>query len=193
MSSIETPRNLAKRLFDKNERNKEKTVTDLTARADKQKSLRDYLIRLGATTLVGEVVGSDRREALGRLAVEYDVSPTKGVVPPTRSFEQAEARRRVRGSIIGTALLNFPLPTPGNKLLRNANAEEVYEAAMHYRGSATNALRHASWLSAVAAKLPKGKVVSDVFDNRKLNALYRNTGETAPKPRKGGEATLALH
>lgn len=187
-SRIESPRNLAKRLFDKNKRNKEKTVAELIGLAADRKSLRDYLLRLGATGLVGDVVGSDRREVLGRLPVEYerDVAPTKGVVPPTRSFAQAEARRAVRAGIVLTALLDFPLPTPGNKLLREANADEVFEASAWYRGSATNALRHASWLSTVAAKMPKGKVVEDVFDNRALNAIYRNTGEFVARPQKRG-------
>lgn len=176
-SRTESPRNLAKRLFDSNKRNKEKTVAELIARADNQKSLRDFLIKLGATALVGSIVVTDRASVLDRLPAEYepDVAPNRGVAPKTRGLTAQESiRRATRGATI-MALLDFPLPTPGNKLLREANAAEVFEAAEHYRGTANNALKHAAWLSAVAKQLPKGKVVADVFDNRRLNALYKNT------------------
>ncbi|MGB3042509.1 MAG: hypothetical protein WBB98_04925 [Xanthobacteraceae bacterium] len=193
-SKVETPRNLAKRLFDRNKRNKEKTVAELIARSENQKMLRDYLIKLGASAIVSDIVILDRRVVLDRMPEEYapDVAPNKGVAPKQRGQSAQRVVRQAGRSATVLALLDFPLPTEGNKLLRDANYIEVYEAAQHYRGSANNALKHAAWLSAVAAQLPKGKVVSDVFDDRKLTALFKNTGETVPKPRGGGEAGLAL-
>lgn len=177
-SKEESPRNLAKRLFDSNKRNKAKTVAELIARAEKQKPLRDYLIKLGAAYLVGSIVGADRADVLGHLpaAGAPDIAPNKGVAPKVRGLAAQEAILRATRRATIMALLDFPLPTPGNKLLRFANTDEVFEAAEHYRGTANNALKHAAWLSAVAKQLPKGKVVEDVFDNRRLNALYKNTG-----------------
>lgn len=192
-SRSESPRNLAKRLFDKNKRDKEKTVEDLINRAASLASLRNYLIRLGATALVGEVVQGDRRVALGR----DEATETKlHIVPPVRGAGTHAMLGRIATQFTISSLLNFPLPTPGNKLLRDANAAEVIDAAHHYRGNAKDMLQKSAWLAAVAAKLPSGKVVGDVFDNRALNALYNNTcaGEPGLRGRKSApEQHAGMH
>lgn len=194
-SRLESPRNLAKRLFDKNKREKEKTVEDLISRSASLASLRNYLIRLGATALVGEVVQRDRRVALGRdeaIAAEAKLN----IVPPVRGAGTHAMLGRIATQFTIRSLLNFPLPTPGNKLLRDANAAEVIDAAHHYRGNAKDMLQKSAWLAAVAAKLPSGKVVGDVFDNRALNALYNNTcaGEPGLRGRKSApEQRAGMH
>lgn len=192
-SRQESPRNYAKRLFDKNKRNKEKTVGGLIARAASLASLRNYLIHLGATALVGDIVIGDRKIALGR---EDGYAESKlSFTPPVKSDATHAMMRDIARQITIKCLLNFPLPTPGNKLLRDANAAEVMDAAQHYRGNAKDMLHKSAWLAAVAAKLPEGKVVEDVFDNRTLDALYSRAGaDVPPRGRKNApEQHAGMH
>lgn len=165
----ETPRNTAKRLFDANKRDKARTVRQLVNLADNQTGLREFLIKLGATTLVGEVVVSDRKAALGRCEEEtttpFTIISQDDVAAIARARGAATMRNRKR------ALMDFPLTTCGNKLLRHATADEITESAASYRASANNASFHDRWLSAVAAKLPKGKTVEDVFTEKGLQRI----------------------
>jgi hypothetical protein len=172
----ETMQNTARRLFDTNKGDKARTITQLINLADSQTRLRADLIKLGATALVGGIVCKDRA------GIVRDVEPDRvsftsagTVVAPVRSFAQAQERRKVRGRIAVLALLNFRLPTKGNKMLRNASAAEIAEAVSVYERQSGDMKHKAAWLDAVRARVPKGKVVEDVFDDRALTALFEES------------------
>lgn len=174
----ETFRNTARRLFDANKGDKARTITQLINLADNQARLRADLIKLGATTLVGEIICQDRAAVVRDVEPERIAFTSRGtVVAPVRTFVQAEERRKVRGRIAVLALLNFRLPTKGNKLLRNATAAEIAEAVAAYKRQSGDMAHKAAWLDAVRVRVPKGKVVEDVFDDRALTALFEESRE----------------
>lgn len=170
----ETPINTAKRLFDANKRDKARTVTQLVNLAEHQKSLRDDLLRRGAMSLVGDIVASDRYRAISgddAVVARPKFGPNK-IVPPTHSRAQGDALRKIRFRSSIRRLLEFPLPTPGNKLLRNSNSAEIGEAVQFYARQSGDMAHKAKWLAAVQLKLPKGKTVDEVLDERTLQRLY---------------------
>lgn len=66
-----------------------------------------------------------------------------------------DARAAALAQVNATTLYDFPLP--GGKRLGDATREEIAEAAQFYMKQANDMAWKARWLSAVAAKVPKGK------------------------------------
>jgi len=173
-AKVEKPISTAKRLFDANNRDKAKTVTQLVNLAEHRKTLREELLRRGAMSLVGDIVASDRFRAIsgGDAEIVRPIFKRDKVVPPVHSRAQGETIRRIKFRNSVRRLLEFPLPTPGNKLLRNSNAAEISEAVRFYSQQAGDMTHKAKWLAAVQLKLPKGKTVDEVLDERTLQRMY---------------------
>lgn len=71
---------------------------------------------------------------------------------------------------IANSLLDFPLAN-GVKL-RAATRDEVFEQAGRYGTQARDMTRKAKWLSAIADRVPEGKVVGDVITDADAKALW---------------------
>jgi hypothetical protein len=175
--NIEPASRRAQRMLDANDGDKARTIKELIKLAETQKTLRDTLIRLGATALVGNLICQERarivRGADNASQVRFTTSGTI-VTPPVMSPRQAEMRRSVARKNVVRAWLNFQLPTKGNKQLGKANAKEVGEAAEQYRRNSGDMQHKAAWLDAIRAKLPRGKTVAEVLDDGALDALYES-------------------
>ena len=81
------------------------------------------------------------------------------------SNSRVAALVRVNSSL----LLDFPLH--GGLPLKDANKEQVAETAAAYKHTSKDAGDKGRWLARVAKKVPKGKLVGDVFDEDGLAAL----------------------
>lgn len=166
----------AQRMLDDNKGDKARTIRQLVNLAENQPALRAALIKLGATSLVGNLICRERAALVRGVEAEQVRFTTGGTVvtPPNMSFRQAEMRRAVARKNVVRAWLNFRLPTQGNKQLGKANAKEVGEAAEQYRRQSGDMQHKAAWMDAIRAKLPRGKTVAEVLDDGALDALYES-------------------
>lgn len=167
----------AQRMFDENKGDKARTIRELVNLAETSKSVREHLIKLGATALVGGLVCKERarivRGADDDSAVQFTTTRTI-VTPPVMSFATAEAIRKVKRAVTVRAWMNFRLPTAGNKRLGQATATDLKEGAEMYRRQSGDMQHKAAWLEAIRPKVPRGKTVADVLDNATLDALYES-------------------
>lgn len=175
---IEPATRRAQRILDANKGDKAKTIKELVALAETQKTLRDTLIKLGATSLVGGLICKERAALVRGVDPEqiHFTGTAAGtvVVPPVMTFKQAEMRRAIARKNVVRAWLSFRLPIKGNKKLGNANATDLAAGAEAYQRQSGDMEHKAAWLSAIREKLPRGKTVADVLDDRALDALYNS-------------------
>jgi hypothetical protein len=174
---IEPASRRAQRMLDENKGDKARTIRQLVNLADNQASLRDTLIRLGAASLVGNLICRERAALVRGVDTEQVSFTTAGtvVVPPVMTFKQAEMRRAVARKNVVRAWLNFRLPTEGNKRLGEANGKDLLDSAEAYRRQSGDMQHKAVWFDAIRAKLPKGATVSDVLDDGVLDSLYEES------------------
>lgn len=175
-AKLEAVRTTARKIFDAHEGDKQKTIDALIKRAETSARLRSELIRLGAATLAGTFVHQERASLIRGVDPEQIRFTTSGVnvVPPVMSFRQAEQRRRVARNNVVRAWLTFRLPTEGNKRLGSATVKDLADGADAYRRQSGDMIHKATWLDAIRAKMPKGKTVAEVLDDRALDALYNS-------------------
>lgn len=173
---FESVRESARKLFEANEGDKQKTVDALIKLAEGRSRVRDVLIKMGAEAMAGSFI---RQERAGiQRGVESDQVRFTGtrtvVVPPVMTFKQAEMQRAVARRNVVRGWLRFPLPIPGNKVLGKANVADLAAGAEAYRRQSGDMAHKAAWLDAIRPKLPKGKTVAEVLDDAALDALYNS-------------------
>lgn len=173
---LESVRTTARKLFDENDGDKEKTIDAIIKLAETRARLRAELIRLGAAAMFGTFVHQERAGLIRGVDPEQVRFTDSGVTvtPPIMSFRQAEQRREMRRKNVVRAWLTFRLPTQGNKRLGAATAKDLAEGAEAYRRQSGDMQHKAAWLLAIKAKMPRGKTVADVLDDRALDALYNS-------------------
>jgi hypothetical protein len=167
----------AQRMLDDNKGDKARTIRQLVNLAENQPTLREALIKLGATALVGGLICKERAAIVRGVEAEQIKFTGSGtvVVPPVMSRRQADMRRNFARRTVVRAWLEFRLPIPGNKKLGNANGADLNAGAEAYRRQSGDMAHKAAWLEAIRPKIPKGKTVSDVLDDKALDALYEDS------------------
>lgn len=139
-------------------------------------ALRDALIRKAIRISLSEHVRVTRAIAW-RPAEVAAVVIAKATSHSVNPGYMERLRRRMEVITPRIALMSFPLPTPGNKQLRNATRDEVIAGAVHYETSAGDARLKAIWLRLVARETQAGKTVGESLSETKLQQLRDN----APK------------
>lgn len=107
-------------------------------------------------------------EAAEKLFNEPPLPRTKtgNITPP-------EHRERVRS--YGRSVLMF-WPLPGGRYLKDAASGDLSSGIEHYTKQANTETRYAAFLTAVRAGLHGKQRVADVFDEDKLNAIWKKAG-----------------
>lgn len=82
-------------------------------------------------------------------------------------YEEPDTSDRLHA--LANSLLDFRLPS--GTILRDAFVHEVREGAAAYRDRANKASKRASWLEAIAARMPRHRTVGDLMDEAALSQL----------------------
>ena len=82
-------------------------------------------------------------------------------------YEEPDTSGRLHA--LANSLLDFRLPS--GTILRDAFVNDVREGAAVYRERANKATKRASWLEAIAARMPRHRTVGDLLDEGALSQL----------------------
>lgn len=82
-------------------------------------------------------------------------------------YEEPDTSHRLYA--LANSLLDFRLPS--GTILRDAFVHDVREGAAVYRDRANKASKRASWLEAIAARMPRHRTVGDLMDEAALSQL----------------------
>ena len=83
-------------------------------------------------------------------------------------YEEPDTSDRLHA--LASSLLDFRLPS--GTTLRDAFVHDVREGAAVYRKRANKANKRASWLEAIAARMPRHRTVGDLMDEAALSQLF---------------------
>lgn len=159
---------------------KEEAAVDLVIAADTNQTLRNYLITVGAKTVVGNLIRSDNAKIFNddpqadvtkpRYTQPTYAEPFAGQEPPLVSEAHKGRQRRVAKTL---ELLAVRLPN--GTLLRDARQSDLEDAANRYGTQAKDMLHKSTFYSTLCRELPKGKKVGDVMDNVVLTSIWEQT------------------
>ena len=135
------------------------TINAIFADNELREALAVPLVAGAVKQAVGEVIRQDRAD------VWSGPSPEAG-----------KRRVKITARINNLLLMNFRLPT--GKLLRDATAAEVKEAAMFYFKQGSDMMVKYRWLTAIAKAVPAGEIVGKVLREKQLRTL-RTKAEVA--------------
>jgi hypothetical protein len=118
------------------------------------------------------------RALVGPYLRQFAFAAIGGIVKDTRDAAWArptapDARADALAQVNAATLYDFPLP--GGKRLGDATAEEIAEAAQFYLKQANDMAWKSRWLSAVAAKIPKGKIARKALTVAALAEMKETT------------------
>lgn len=160
------------------DRHNEKTsaVEALVELAEGNASLRNHLIQLGAKAAVGERIRSDNAKIFQDCPDANVAAPRPLVMKEPKLVSSAH-----RARIIKTAatLQLMAVTLPNGVRMANARKADIENAVAVYQPQAQDMLHKAAYYRAVAAKLPEGKRVEEVFSNDSLTSIYEQTRVSA--------------
>ncbi len=159
------------------DRHSEKTsaVEALIEAAESNTSLRNHLIQLGAKAAVGERIRNDNAK------IFQDCPDANVAARPLVMKEPQLVSSAHRARIIKTAatLQLMAVTLPNGVRMANARKADIENAVAVYQPQAQDMLHKAAYYRAVAAKLPDGKRVDEVFTNDSLTSIFEQTRVSA--------------
>lgn len=159
------------------DRHSEKTsaVEALIEAAESNTSLRNHLIQLGAKAAVGERIRNDNAK------IFQDCPDANVAARPLVMKEPQLVSSAHRTRIIKTAatLQLMAVRLPNDVRMCDAKKADIEHAISVFAPQAQDMLHKAAYYRAVAAKLPEGKCVDEVFTNDSLTSIFEQTRVSA--------------
>lgn len=170
-----TPQTLIQMTFDSCAGDRQAAALEVRDAARTNASLLDYLADVGARTVVGNLICSDRSKAFtGR--PDADVTrPLRMQRPDTTAHER---RTRGRAGLEVRLLLDARLSN--GKRMAEATGADINDEIAVYEPQARNMMAKVNYFRLVVARLPDGKVVGDVLDNAALTKMWAAASEQIP-------------
>lgn len=173
---VEEPSALVARLFAANNHDDDKTIADVLLRADANASLRRWLLEKGARSAVGEQRRTYTALALGR---ESEIA-RKAWAHDAPGHERARERSAIVPGLVANSLFNAIIRVDGkNYKLGDATADVLNKAAEHQEMQGRTMLRTALFYRTTAGALLAGKTVRESMTLKRLQAIKRETFESA--------------
>lgn len=164
-----SPQTLIQMAFDRCDGDRKEAAEAIIELAESNAALAEYLVALGARTAVGNLICSDRAKIYNDDPAA-DVTRPRMAPPSVESLEAARSRVRGRAARNVRMMLDARLSN-GKRMAAAGHADLSNEIAV-YEPQAHDMLSKVAYFRAIAAKLPKGKLVGDVFTNEALTAMF---------------------
>lgn len=160
------------------DRHSEKTsaVDALVELAEGNASLRNHLIQLGAKAAVGERIRSDNAKIFQDCPDTNVAAPRPLVMKEPQLVSSAHRTRIIKTA---ATLQLMAVTLPNGVRMANARKADIENAVAVYQPQAQDMLHKAAYYRAVAAKLPDGKRVDEVFTNDILTSIFEQTRVSA--------------
>ncbi|WP_320203735.1 hypothetical protein [Agrobacterium rosae] len=160
------------------DRHSEKTsaVEALLHMAGSNTTLRNHLIQLGAKAAVGERIRSDNAKIF-QDCPDANVAAARPLVMKEPQLVSSAHRTRIIKTAATLQLMAVTLPN--GVRMANARKADIENAVAVYQPQAQDMLHKAAYYRAVAAKLPDGKRVDEVFNNVTLTSIYEQARVSA--------------
>ncbi|MBS7737921.1 MULTISPECIES: hypothetical protein [unclassified Chelatococcus] len=153
----DSPAEIAAQLIAESGGDRDAATDRLAAIARRRPEWHHEIIRRWATALVGEAARS------------RNMTIRASSVPNTAATERANERARAYGGAAAESLLCYELRVNGKSVhLGDATAAQVAEVARRYMSQGSAMVRTGQWLQRIAAAVPDGKLVRQVFSAREL-------------------------
>ena len=126
-----------------------------------------YIITLGVTAAIGEVIRSDNAKI-------YSGRPDAGIStwrPNTAGIEAARQRAQGAGVRNMGALLRATLPN--RVVVADATRADLLDAITRLERPGANMMRKAQYFKSMLARLPDGKRCGEVFTQSELERLFK--------------------
>ncbi len=164
-----SPQTLIQMAFDKCDGDRRAAAEAVIMAARGNVALAEHLIALGARTAVGNLICSDRAKIYNDDPAA-DVTRPRMVPPSVESLEAAAAR--VRGRAARNVRMMLDARLSNGKRMAVAGHQDLSHEIAVYEPQAHDMLAKVAYFRAIAAKLPKGRLVGDVFTNEALTAMF---------------------
>jgi len=175
-----SPQTIIQMIFDE-AGTKEEAAVDLVIAADTNPTLRNYLITVGAKTVVGNLIRSDNAKIFNE-DPQADVTRSRSAQPTYGEpafagkeaplVSEAHKSRQVR---VAKTLELLAVRLPNGTMLGNARHADLEDAANRYGTQAKDMLHKSTFYSTLLRELPKGKKVGEVMDNVVLTSIFEQT------------------
>lgn len=162
-----TPQTLVQLTFDQCGGDRQAAATAVRRAAQTNAALHEHLLEVGARTVVGNLICSDRAKI-------FTGNPAADVTSPrlvmAHQHDTGHSRRVAgRAALEVRMLLSAPLSS-GKRMGSATRADVMAEAAL-YEPQARDMWTKVNYFRLVATDMPDGKVVEQVFTNEQLTAL----------------------
>ena len=164
----DTPAEIAARMIVECNGDRDDAADRLSAIARRRPEWHAAIIRRWSNDLVGEAARSRNHAIRANSA------------PNAAATDRANERARIYGGAAAESLLNYELRVGGHSVhLGDATAAQVEEVARRYLSQGSAMLRTGQWLQRIAAAVPEGKIVRQVFSARELGRLQSSKRKAA--------------
>lgn len=165
-----SPQTLIQKAFDDADGDRQAAAAAIAEPLLNGNAMHDHIIAVGARTVIGNLICSDRNRAFtGR--PDADVTKPRSFMQPPSAASMEVHRRRLAGRAVAEVRMLLDSPLSSGKKLARANRTDLLAEANVYEPQARDMMAKVNFYRLVAEQVPNGKIVVDVLTNEALTAI----------------------